>query len=53
MRKLLRPIAIVLVIAIMLLTPFSTLTVVGASSTSAEDSALLKKWSQLGLIDRG
>ena len=53
MRKLLRPIAIVLVIAIMLLTPFSTLTVVGASSTSAEDSALLKKWSQLGLIDKG
>lgn len=53
MRKLLRPIAIVLVIAIMLLTPLSTLTVVGASGVSAEDSALLKKWSQLGLIDNG
>ena len=53
MRKLLRPIAIVLLIAIMLLTPFSTLTVMGASGVSAEDSALLKKWSQLGLIDKG
>lgn len=53
MRKLLRPIAIILVIAIMLLTPFSTQTVVGASGVAAEDSALLKKWSQLGLLDKG
>ncbi len=53
MSKLLRPIAFVLLIAIMLLTPFSTLTVMGASGVSAEDSALLKKWSQLGLIDKG
>ena len=53
MRKLLRPIAIMLLIAIMLVTPFSTLTVMGASSASAEDNALLKKWSQLGLIDKG
>ncbi|QNU66647.1 S-layer homology domain-containing protein [Ruminiclostridium herbifermentans] len=53
MRKLLRLIATMLVIAIMLLTPFSTLTVMGASGVSAEDSALLKKWSQLGLIEKG
>ncbi len=53
MRKLLRPIAIVLVIAILLLTPFSTQTVMGASNISAGDSALLSKWSQLGLLDKG
>lgn len=53
MRKLLRPIAIVLAIAILLLAPFSTQTVMGASNISAEDSALLNKWSQLGLLDKG
>lgn len=53
MRKILRPLAVLLVIANLLLTPFSTFAASGTSGVSASDNALLKKWKQLGLLDNG
>ncbi|PYG89524.1 Ig-like protein group 2 [Ruminiclostridium sufflavum DSM 19573] len=52
MRKLLRPLAIVLIIANMLFTPFSAFAASGTGA-SAEDSALLNKWKQTGMLDKG
>ncbi len=48
MRKLVKPISIVLTIAYLILIPFNSF----ASTGNSNDSTLLNKWKNLGLIDK-